>query len=99
MEPNEEIALVLLLIVTIGSVALTLALSVLHPRYRELRPRLALSIKMLGFPLAAYGLLRWFTSLPLARFNFFLIVLLLIYTVEFLFFFIVMRHPPRGPRV
>ena len=27
MEPNEEIALVLLLIVTIGSVALTLALS------------------------------------------------------------------------
>ena len=42
MEPNEEIALVLLLIVTIGSVALTLALSVLHPRYRELRPRLAL---------------------------------------------------------
>jgi hypothetical protein len=54
---------------------------------------------MLGFPLAAYGLLRWFTSLPLARFDFFLIVLLLIYTVEFLFFFIVMRHPPRGPRV
>lgn len=98
MESNEEIALVLLLLVTIGSVAITLALSVLHPRYRELRPRLALSAKMLGIPLTAYGLLRWLTSLPLARFDFFLVVLLLVYTLEFVFFFTVMRHPPRRSR-
>jgi len=78
MEATEEIALVLLLLITIGSVAITLALSVLHPRYRELRPRLALSTKMFGIPLAAYGLLRWLTSLPIARFDFFLLALLLI---------------------
>jgi hypothetical protein len=98
MEANEEIALVLLLLVTIGSVAFTLALSVLHPRYRELRPRLALSTKMLGIPLTAYGLLRWLTPLPLARFDFFLVVLVLVYALEFVFFFTVMRHPPRRPR-
>ena len=78
MDGNEEISLVLLLLITIGSVAITLALSVLHPRYRELRPRLALSVKMLGIPLTAYGLLRWLTPLPLARFDFFLVVLVLV---------------------
>jgi hypothetical protein len=98
MEATEEISLVLLLLITIGSVAITLALSVLHPRYRELRPRLALSTKMFGIPIVAYGLLRWLTSLPLARFDFFLVALLLIYVLEFLFFFTVMRNPPRGPR-
>ena len=94
MEPNEEIALVLLLMISVGSVAITLILSLLHPRYRELGPRLALSTKMLGIPLATYGLLRWLTSLPLARFDTFLVILLLIYALEFLFFFTVMRHPP-----
>jgi|GEM_PF-731872 hypothetical protein len=98
MEANEEIALVLLLMVSVGSVAITLILSLLHPRYRELGPRLALSTKMLGIPLATYGLLRWLTPLPLARFDVFLIILLLIYALEFLFFFTVMRHPPRRPR-
>jgi hypothetical protein len=52
---------------------------------------------MLGIPLATYGILRGLTSLPLARFDFFLIVLLAVYTLELLFFFTVMRHPPRGP--
>jgi len=98
MEANEEIALVLLLLVTVGSVALTLAISVLHPRYRQLRPRLALSTKMLGIPLLTYGLLRWLTPLPLARFDFFLVVLVIVYALEFVFFFTVMRHPPRRPR-
>ena len=98
MEASEEIALVLLLLTVMGSVAVTLALSILHPKYRELKPRLALSFKMLGIPLAVYGLLRWLTSLPLARFDFFLGVLVAVYTFEFLFFFTVMRHPPRRPR-
>jgi len=98
MDGNEEISLVLLLLITIGSVAITLALSVLHPRYRELRPRLALSFKMLGIPLITYGILRWLTPLPLTRFDFFLVVLVLVYTLEFVFFFTVMRHPPRRPR-
>lgn len=98
MEPSEEIALVLLLLTVMGSVAITLALSVLHPRYRELKPRLLLSTQMLGIPLATYGLLRWLTSLPLARFDFFLGALVAVYTLEFLFFFTVMRHPPRRPR-
>ena len=97
MDSNEEIALVLLLLVSIGSVAITLALSVLHPRYRLLGPRLALSGKMLSIPLTTYGLLRWLTSLPMARFEVFLLILLLVYAVEFLFFFLVMRHPPRRP--
>ncbi len=97
MEESEEITLVLLLLVVIGSVALTLVLSFLHRRYRQLRPRLLLSAKMLGVPLATYGILRGLTSLPLARFDFFLIVLLAVYTLELLFFFTVMRHPPRGP--
>ena len=43
MEESEEITLVLLLLVVIGSVALTLVLSFLHPRYRQLRPRLLLA--------------------------------------------------------
>lgn len=98
MEANEEIALVLLLLVTIASVAMTLALSVLHPRYRELHPRLVLSTKMLGIPLMTYGLLRWLTPLPLARFDFFLVVLVSVYALEFIFFFTVMRYPPRRPR-
>lgn len=98
METSEEIALVLLLLTVMGSVAVTLALSVLHPKYRELKPRLALSSKMLGIPLAVYGLLRYFTTLPLARFDFFLIALLAVYAFEFLFFFTVMRHPPRRSR-
>lgn len=96
MDASEEIALVLLLLTVMGSVAVTLALSVLHPKYRELKPRLALSTKMLGIPLAVYGLLRWLTSLPLARFDFFLGALVAVYTLEFLFFFTVMRHPPRN---
>lgn len=96
MEASEEIALVLLLLTVMGSVAVTLALSILHPKYRELKPRLALSSKMLGIPLAVYGLLRWLTSLPLARFDFFLGALVAVYTLEFLFFFTVMRHPPRN---
>jgi len=95
VEPSEEIALVLLLLTVMTSVAVTLALSVLHPKYRELKPRLLLSSQMLGVPLATYGLLRSFTSLPLARFDFFLGALLAVYTLEFLFFFTVMRHPPR----
>lgn len=95
MEASEEIAIVLLLLTVMGSVAITLALSVLHPKYRELKPRILLSSQMLGIPLAAYGLLRWLTSLPLARFDFFLGVLLTVYTLEFLFFFTVMRQPPR----
>ncbi|NCW28358.1 MAG: hypothetical protein EBV83_08730 [Verrucomicrobia bacterium] len=98
METSEEIALVLLLLTVMGSVAVTLALSVLHPKYRSLKPRLALSSKMLGVPLAVYGLLRYFTSLPLARFDFFLVALVAVYIFEFLFFFTVMRHPPRRPR-
>jgi hypothetical protein len=98
MEESEEIALVLLLLTVMGSVAVTLALSVLHPKYRDLKPRLALSSKMLGIPMAVYGLLRWLTTLPLARFDFFLTALLAVYTFEFLFFFTVMRHPPRRPR-
>ena len=98
METSEEIALVLLLLTVMGSVAVTLALSVLHPKYRELKPRLALSSKMLGIPLGTYGLLRWLTSLPLAWFDFFLGALVAVYTLEFLFFFTVMRHPPRRPR-
>ncbi|NDE84830.1 MAG: hypothetical protein EB056_02175 [Verrucomicrobia bacterium] len=98
METSEEIALVLLLLTVMGSVAVTLALSVLHPKYRALKPRLALSSKMLGIPLAVYGVLRYFTSLPLARFDFFLGALVAVYTLEFLFFFTVMRHPPRRPR-
>ena len=57
METSEEIALVLLLLTVMGSVAVTLALSVLHPKYRALKPRLALSSKMLGIPLAVYGVL------------------------------------------
>ena len=98
MEASEEIALVLLLLTVMGSVAVTLALSVLHPKYRELKPRLALSSKMLGIPLVTYGLLRWLTALPLARFDSFLGALVAVYTLEFLFFFTVMRHPPRRPR-
>jgi len=98
VEASEEIALVLLLLTVMGSVAVTLALSVLHPKYRELKPRLALSSKMLGIPMAVYGLLRWFTSIPLARFDFFLVALVAVYTFEFLFFFMVMRNPPRRPR-
>ena len=98
MEASEEIALVLLLLTVIGSVAVTLALTLLHPKYRELKPRLILSTQMLGIPLATYGLLRWLTTLPLARFDFFVGALLAVYTLEFLFFFTVMRHPPRRPR-
>ena len=98
MEASEEITLVLLLLTVIGSVAVTLALTLLHPQYRELKPRLILSTQMLGIPLAVYGLLRWFPSLPLARFDFFLVALVAVYTLEFLFFFTVMRHPPRRPR-
>jgi len=49
---------------------------------------------MLGVPLLAYALLRQFTDLPLARFDIFLAVLVLIYGLEMLFFFTVMRHPP-----
>jgi hypothetical protein len=98
VESSEEIALVLLLLTVIGSVAVTLALTLLHPKYRELKPRLILSTQMLGIPLAVYGLLRWLTSLPLARFDFFLTALVAVYTFEFLFFFTVMRHPPRRPR-
>ena len=96
MEASEEISLVLLLLTVMRSVALTLTLSVLHPKYRELKPRLRLSTQMLGIPLATYGLLRWLTSLPLARFDFFLGVLVTVYALEFLFFFTVMRHPPRN---
>ena len=95
MQPAEEISLVLLLLVAIGSVALTLALSFLHPKFRQLKPRLLLSTKMLGVPLLAYALLRQFTDLPLARFDIFLAVLVLIYGLEMIFFFTVMRHPPR----
>jgi hypothetical protein len=62
MHPAEEISLVLLLLIVIGSVALTLSLSFLHPKYRELRPRLLLSTKMLGVPILAYGLLRTLTD-------------------------------------
>ncbi len=95
MHPAEEISLVLLLLIVIGSVALTLSLTFLHPKYRELKPRLILSTKMLGVPVLAYGLLRALTDLPLARFDVFLGVLILIYVLEMLFFFTVMRHPPR----
>ena len=95
MHPGEEIALVLLLFVIVGSVALTLSLSFLHPKYRRLKPRLMLSTGMLGVPLLAYALLRGLTNLPLARFDIFLGVLVLIYVLEMLFFFTVMRHPPR----
>ncbi|NBQ65765.1 MAG: hypothetical protein EBT95_09630 [Verrucomicrobia bacterium] len=95
MQPAEEISLVLLLLIVMGSVALTLSLTFLHPKYRELKPRLLLSTKMLGVPLLAYALLRGFTSLPLARFDVFLGVLALIYGLEMIFFFTVMRHPPR----
>lgn len=98
MEPSEEISLVLLLLVVIGSVAITLALSLLHPKYRQLGPRLGLSAKMLGLPLSVYALLRGLTNLPLARFDFFLVVLLAVYGLEMLFFFLVMRHPPRSAR-
>jgi hypothetical protein len=94
MHPTEELSLVLLLLIVIGSVALTLALSILHPKYRALKPRLLLSTKMLGAPILAYGLLRTLTDLPLARFDIFLAVLVLIYGLEMLFFFTVMRHPP-----
>ncbi|NBS83892.1 MAG: hypothetical protein EBS59_04240 [Verrucomicrobia bacterium] len=58
MESSEEIALVLLLLTVIGSVAVTLALTLLHPKYRELKPRLILSTQMLGIPLAVFGGLR-----------------------------------------
>jgi len=95
MQPAEEISLVLLLLIVIGSVALTLSLTFLHPKYRELKPRLILSTKMLGVPILAYGLLRNLTDLPLARFDIFLGVLVLIYALEMFFFFTVMRHPPR----
>ena len=95
MQPGEEIALVLLLFVIVGSVALTLALSFLHPKYRQLKPRLLLSTGMLGVPLLAYTLLRGFTKLPLARLDIFHAVLVVIYALEMLFFFTVMRHPPR----
>ena len=95
MHPGEEIALVLLLFIIVGSVALTLSLSFLHPKYRQLKPRLMLSTGMLGVPLLAYALLRGLTNLPLARFDIFLGVLVLIYVLEMLFFFTVMRHPPR----
>jgi hypothetical protein len=95
MHPAEEISLVLLLLIVIGSVALTLSLSFLHPKYRELKPRLFLSTKMLGVPMLAYGLLRTLTDLPLARFDFFVGVLILVYALEMLFFFTIMRHPPR----
>lgn len=95
MQAAEEISLVLLLLIVIGSVALTLSLTFLHPKYRELKPRLILSTKMLGVPILAYGLLRTLTDLPLARFDIFLGVLILIYVLEMLFFFTVMRHPPR----
>jgi len=96
MQAAEEISLVLLLLIVIGSVALTLSLSFLHPKYRQLKPRLILSTGMLGVPLLAYALLRGLTDLPLARFDVFLAVLVLIYVFEMLFFFTVMRHPPRG---
>lgn len=95
MQAAEEISLVLLLLIVIGSVALTLSLTFLHPKYRELKPRLILSTKMLGVPILAYGLLRTLTDLPLARFDIFLGVLIFIYILEMLFFFTVMRHPPR----
>ena len=95
MQAAEEISLVLLLLIVIGSVALTLSLTFLHPKYRELKPRLILSTKMLGVPILAYGLLRTLTDLPLARFDIFLGVLVLIYGLEMHFFFTVMRHPPR----
>ena len=95
MQAAEEISLVLLLLIVIGSVALTLSLTFLHPKYRELKPRLILSTKMLGVPVLAYGLLRTLTDLPLARFDIFLGVLIFIYLLEMLFFFTVMRHPPR----
>jgi hypothetical protein len=95
MQAAEEISLVLLLLIVIGSVALTLSLTFLHPKYRELKPRLILSTKMLGVPVLAYGLLRTLTDLPLARFDIFLGVLIFIYILEMLFFFTVMRHPPR----
>lgn len=95
MQAAEEISLVLLLLIVIGSVALTLSLTFLHPKYRELKPRLILSTKMLGVPILAYGLLRTLTDLPLARFDIFLGVLILIYVLEMLFFFTVMRLPPR----
>lgn len=98
MDSSEEISLVLLLLVVIGSVAVTLALSFLHPKYRQLRPRLGLSVKMLGVPLAFYGLLRGLTNLPLARFDFFLLVLVTVYALEMLFFFLFMRHPPKSHR-
>ena len=95
MQAAEEISLVLLLLIVIGSVALTLSLTFLHPKYRELKPRLILSTKMLGVPVLAYGLLRTLTDLPLARFDIILGVLIFIYILEMLFFFTVMRHPPR----
>ena len=95
MHAAEELSLVLLLLLVIGSVAVTLAVSILHSKYRELKPRLLLSTKMLGAPLLAYGLLRTLTDLPLARFDIFLAVLVLIYGLEMLFFFTIMRHPPR----
>lgn len=95
MQAAEEISLVLLLLIVIGSVALTLSLTFLHPKYRELKPRLILSTKMLGVPVLVYGLLRTLTDLPLARFDIFLGVLIVIYILEMLFFFTVMRHPPR----
>ena len=95
MQAAEEISLVLLLLIVISSVALTLSLTFLHPKYRELKPRLILSTKMLGVPILAYGLLRTLTDLPLARFDIFLGVLIFIYILEMLFFFTVMRHPPR----
>ena len=95
MQAAEEISLVLLLLIVIGSVALTLSLTFLHPKYRELKPRLILSTTMLGVPVLAYGLLRTLTDLPLARFDIFLGVLIFIYILEMLFFFTVMRHPPR----
>lgn len=96
MQAAEEISLVLLLLIVIGSVALTLSLTFLHPKYRELKPRLILSTKMLGVPVLAYGLLRTLTDLPLARFDIFLGVLIFIYILEMLFFFTVMRHPRAG---
>jgi hypothetical protein len=39
--------------------------------------------------------LRTLTDLPLARFDFFVGVLILVYALEMLFFFTIMRHPPR----
>lgn len=95
MQPAEEISLVLLLLVVIGSVALTLSLSFLHPKYRQLKSRLLLSTGMLGVPLLTYAGFRTLTNLPLARFDVFLGVLLLIYALEMIFFFTVMRVPPR----